>query len=240
MIVLNDLLKYSNLKIYQDSDNFKFSLDSILLPNFITIKKDTKTILDIGTGYAPIPLVLSKFTTAKITGVEIQKEVAALAKKTITYNKLDEQIEIINADIKDLNLQAEYYDIITCNPPYYKVTSDKYLNENEAKLISRHEKTLNLNELINIVSKLLKNNGVFGLVHRPERLVEIIEICHKNRLEIKKLQFVYPKKGKNANIVLIEAIKNGNSQTTVLEPLFVYENDQYTDQISKFFIDRKE
>ncbi len=240
MIVLNDLLKYSDLKIYQDSNNFKFSLDSILLPNFISIKKNTKNILDIGTGYAPIPLILSKLTIAKITAVEIQKEVAELAKKTVLYNRLDKQIEIINADIRNLEISAEYYDIVTCNPPYYKITSDKYLGDNEAKLISRHEKTLTLEMLIKIAARALKNNGVFGLVHRPERLTEIIQLCHQYHLEIKKIQFVYPRKGKNANIVLIEAVKNGNSETKILEPLFVYEDDEYTEQIKRYFIDRKE
>lgn len=235
MIVLNDLLNYKDLKIYQDNESFVFSIDSIILPNFITINKNTKRILDIGTGNAPIPLILSTKTNAKIVGVEIQESIALLAKKSVSYNKLDDQIEIINKDIKKTDFKAESFDIVLSNPPYFKVAENSYLSEKESKLIARHEVALDLESLIKISARYLKHNGVFGLVHRPERLTEIISMCKKYNLEVKRLQFVYPKKDRNANIVLVEAIKNGNSGVKVLEPIITYENGEYTDKIKNYF-----
>ena len=135
MQVINDLLGYNKLKIYQDTDMFNFSLDSVLLPNFITLNKDTKNILDIGTGNAPIPLILSTKTKAKIIGVEIQKEVSILAKKSVEINNLQDQITIINDDINILKdrLPINYFDIITCNPPFFKINKESKLNKNDYK-----------------------------------------------------------------------------------------------------------
>lgn len=235
MIVKNDLLYYKNLKIYQDNESFVFSLDSVLLPKFIDIPKTTKRILDIGTGNAPIPLVLSTRTDAKIVGVEIQSDMAELAKKSVEENKLEHQIEIINKDIKGTDFEAESFDIVLSNPPYFKVDENSYLSEKKSKLIARHEVSLDLESLVKISAKYLKHNGVFGLVHRPERLADIIQVCRAYKLEVKKIQFVYPKKGEEANIVLVEAIKNGKAGLKVLEPIITYENGKYTEQIMKYF-----
>ena len=240
MIVINDLLKYSNLKIYQDSDSFMFSLDSVLLPNFITINKNVKNILDIGTGNAPIPLILSKLTSAHITGVEIQPEIAELASSSVKCNGLEEQITIINSDIKELELEPESFDIITCNPPYFKVTSEKMLSKKDAKMIARHEVKLNLKEMIDISAKLLKDKGILGIVHRPERLTEIIDLCHQNGLEVKRIQFAHPHKNEHANIVLIEAVKGARSGVKVLEPIIVHEGHEYTEQVLEYFKERSE
>jgi len=240
MIVKNDLLKYSNLKIYQDNESFVFSLDSVLLPNFIGIPKNTKRILDIGTGNAPIPLILSTRTSAKIVGVEIQEEIAELARKSVEINWLENQIEIINKDIKETDFEAESFDIVVSNPPYFKVNDNSYLNEKESKLLARHEISLDLENLVKISARYLRHNGVFGLVHRPERLSDIIQVCRAYKLEVKKVQFVYPKVGENANIVLIEAIKNGKPGLKVLEPIITYENGKYTDQIMAYFKERSE
>ena len=240
MIVINDLLKYSNLKIYQDSDSFMFSLDSVLLPNFITINKNVKNILDIGTGNAPIPLILSKLTSAHITGVEIQPEIAELANSSVECNGLKNQITIINSDIKELELEPESFDIITCNPPYFKVTSEKMLSKKDAKMIARHEVKLNLKEMIEISAKLLKDKGILGIVHRPERLTELIDFCHQNGLEVKKIQFAHPRKNENANILLVEAVKGARSGVKVLEPIIVHEGNEYTEQVLEYFKERSE
>ena len=235
MIVLNDLLYYKNLKIYQDNESFVFSLDSVLLPKFIDIPKNTRRILDIGTGNAPIPLVLSTRTDAKIVGVEIQESIAELARKSVEINELEDQIEIINEDIKKTSFEAESFDMVLSNPPYFKVAENGYLSEKTTKLIARHEVALDLESLVKISARYLKHNGVFGLVHRPERLVDIIDICRKNKLEVKRVQFVYPKKNEEANIVLVEAVKNGKSGLKVLEPIITYENGKYTEEIMKYF-----
>lgn len=240
MIVKNNLLYYKNLDIYQDNESFVFSLDSVLLPNFIGIPKNTKRILDIGTGNAPIPLILSTRTSAKIVGVEIQEESAELARKSVEINGLEDQIEIINKDIKETDFEAESFDIVVSNPPYFKVNNNSYLNEKESKLLARHEISLDLETLVKISARYLRHNGVFGLVHRPERLSDIIQVCRAYKLEVKKVQFVYPKAGENANIVLIEAVKNGKPGLKVLEPIITYENGKYTAQIMAYFKERSE
>ena len=141
---INYLLGYDNLKIYQDDSMFKFSIDSVLLPNFVTISKKTKKILDIGCGNGVIPIVLSTRTNALIDGVEIQKEVYDMAVKSIELNNLDNQINIYNEDIKKYSEKqiTDVYDTITCNPPYFK--DNMVCNSNEAKTFARHEKSLNI------------------------------------------------------------------------------------------------
>ena len=238
MEVLNDLLEYKNYKIYQNTDMFCFSLDSILLANFVTVNKKITNILDIGCGNAPIPLVLSTKTKASITGVEIQKEVYNLAKKSIDYNDCGKQIEIVNADIKDLykSYESDSFDIITCNPPYFKINDKTKQNISEYKKIARHEVKLNLDDIFRISRKLLKNNGVVAIVHRPDRMLEIFECMKKNNIEPKKIQFVYPKNGTKCNLILVEGSKNGKSGIEILEQLIVHEkNGEYTEEVKNRF-----
>ena len=184
MEVTNYLLNYNNLKIVQDNEMFNFSLDSVLLPNFIKINKNITKILDIGCGNAPIPLILSTKTDAHITGVEIQKEVSELAKKSVKLNNLENQIEIINKDINDYakEMETDTFDIITCNPPFFKYSENSNINDSDYKTIARHEVKLNLDQLFSISKKLLKNNGIIGVVHRPDRLIDIIEAMRKNNI----------------------------------------------------------
>ena len=236
MKVINYLLGYKNLKIVQDPEMFSFSLDSVLLPNFITINKNINKILDIGTGNGPIPLILSTKTKAHITGIEIQKEVSQMAKESVRLNKLENQITIINEDIKKDIFENETFDVITCNPPYFEVKDESKFNKNDYKTIARHEINLNLDELFKIAKKILKNNGVIGLVHRPERLLDIIITMKKYNIEPKKIRFIYPKKDKESNILLIEGKKNGNKGLKILPPLYSHNEDgTYTEQIKKYF-----
>ena len=234
----NYLLGYKNLRVYQDSEMFNFSLDSVLLPNFVTINKNIKNILDIGCGNLPVSLILTTKTDASITAVEIQKDVYGIALKNLELNNKKDQINIINADIRDLykNFETEYYDVIVCNPPFFKVSKDSHLNKNDYKKIARHEVFLNLDDLFSISKKILKNNGIISIVHRPERLLDIICAMRKYNIMPKKIQFVYPKKDKEANILLIEGTKNGNSGMKILPPLFVHNEDgSYTDEVKKYF-----
>lgn len=238
MKVTNYLLGYKDLKIIQDNDMFNFSLDSVLLPNFLTINKKISKILDIGCGNAPIPLILSTKTNAKIIGVEIQKEVYNLAIESIKINKKEEQITIINKDINDYYKEADTdsFDIITCNPPFFKYKETSNINKNDYKTIARHEVKLNISQLFNIAKKLLKNSGVIAIVHRPERFVEVLEEMKKNNIEPKRVQFVYPKMNSEANIMLIEGSKNGNPGLKILPPLYSHNEDgEYTEDIKKYF-----
>ena len=141
MKVVNDLLNYSNLKIVQDDNFFNFSLDSVLLPNFVKINKGTKKILDLGTGNAPIPMILSTMTSAKIYGIELQKEIYDLAIESLKINNLEDKIEIINDNIKNLDryFEPNSFDVIVSNPPYFKYTEGSNINESIQKTIARHE-----------------------------------------------------------------------------------------------------
>ena len=238
MKVTNYLLGYDKLKIIQDNEMFNFSLDSVLLPNFITINESTKNILDIGCGNAPIPLILTTKTNAHITGIEIQKEVSEMAKESVKLNNLENQINILNEDVKKFYQTArpEFFDIITCNPPYFEVKETSRFNKNYYKTIARHEVTLKLEDILQISRKLLKNGGTLGLVHRPERLIDILLTMRKYNIEPKKIRLVYPGKNKEANILLIEGKKNGKKGLKILPPLYSHNPDgTYTEEIQKYF-----
>ena len=238
MEVLNDLLGYHDLKIFQNTDWFSFSLDSVLLPNFVTINKNVRNILDLGCGNAPIPLILSTKTDAHIVGVEIQKDSYDMALKSVKYNNLENQIELLNVDMKNLKsiYQGDSFDVITCNPPYFKYLKTSNLNDDEHKVIARHEKMITLEEVLSISKYLLKNNGVLAIVHRTERLVEIFNLFQKYGLEVKKVRLIYPKKNSESNMVLVEGRKNGNPGLKILPPLYVHEEDgNYTSDVTNMF-----
>lgn len=238
MEVLNDLVGYKDMKIYQNPNWFSFSLDSVLLPNFVTLNKNISLIVDLCTGNAPVPLILSTKTDAKIIGVEIQKDVYELADKSVKYNKLESQIEILNMDIKNLKekFTGDSVDVITCNPPYFKYKESSNINDDIHKVIARHEKAINLEEIIDMAHYLLKNNGCLAMVHRTDRLIEIITLFNKYGLEVKKLRFIYPKVDTESNMVLIEGRKNGNVGLKLLPPLYVHNDDgSYTSEVLKMF-----
>ena len=238
METINDLVGYDNLKIYQNDDWFKFSLESVLLPNFVSINPSTKNILDLCTGNAPIPLILSTRTKAHITGVEIQKDIYDLACKTIKINQLESQIEIINDDILNIKDQYEsdYFDIITVNPPYFKISEGSIKNQDIHKTIARHEYKITIEDIIKISRKLLKNNGKLALVHRTERFFEIIELLKQANLTPKKIQFIHPKPNTESNLFMIEAVKNGRDGATFLNPLYIHNDDgSYRDEILEIF-----
>lgn len=236
--IKNYLLGYEDMYIMQDTEMFNFSLDSVLLPNFVTLNKKINKIMDIGCGNAPIPLILSTLTTADIIGVEIQKESFDLAIESVKINNLENRIKIINEDINELykSLESDSIDVITCNPPYFKVTENSNFNDSSYKTIARHEVMLDLPRLFKIAKKLLKNNGNIAIVHRPERLIDIIEEMKKNNIEPKRIQFIHPKKDVEANILLVEGTKNGKPGVKILPPLYSHKDDgNYTDEISKYF-----
>ena len=238
MIVLNDLLDYKGYKIYQDTEMFCFSLDSVLLANFVTLNKNISNILDIGCGNAAIPLILSTRTNANITGVEIQKDVFKLAVESVNYNKCEKQIKIINEDINELykELESDSFETITCNPPYFKINEFTKQNTSNYKRIARHELYLDIEKVCLIAKKLLKNNGNIAIVHRTNRLIDIIENMKNNNLEPKRIQFIFPKESSDSNLVLIEGIKNGKVGLKLLPPLYVHNNDgSYTEIVNKMF-----
>ena len=195
MEVLNDILGYKNRKIFQDTDCFSFSLDSIMLANFATIRLKDKKIVDLGCGNGVIPLIMSLRCNKKIIGVELQSKLADMAKRSVDYNGLNDVIEIINTNMKDYvsDETFESFDLITCNPPYFKVNDKNFFNDNIEKVIARHEVEITLSELMVIVKKLLKNNGNFAIVHRTDRLMEIFSEFRKSNIDPKRVRFVHEK-----------------------------------------------
>ena len=209
--VLNDLFDYG-LKIYQDNEKFKFSLDSILLAEFVEIKPNVSSIADFCTGNAPVPLILSTKTDAKIYGFEIQDNIYKLARCSVMENGLENQISIYNANINEAleYLLPESVDIVTCNPPYFKYNKSSLVNLDKEKAIARHEITTTLEDIIVMSKYVLKNKGKLYMVHRCDRLEEIIGCLRKYNFAIKKLQFIYAGNNKDAIMVLVKATKNGN------------------------------
>lgn len=238
--VLNDLLGYDGLKIIQEPGRFNFSLDSTLLANFVTLKKGVETILDLCTGNAPIPLMMSLRTKAKIYGIDIQPDSVDQAIRSVSINGLNDRINIYELDLKNTNnlFQEHFFDVVTCNPPYFKVTEHSNINARDALTIARHEVHATLDDVVKQSAKMLKPLGRFAMVHRPDRLVEIIECFKKHQIEPKRLRFVYPRLSKEANGLLIEGVYQGKPGGLRLEaPVIVYEGDttNYTQEILTMF-----
>lgn len=238
MIVKNKLLNYSNAYIYQDTEYFKMSLDSLLLAKFVTINMRDKNIIDLATGNAPIPMPLTYRTKAHICGVEIQEEVYNLANLSIKKNKMTQQISLINEDVNNITdyFKPDTFDVVTCNPPYFKTNNTLFENNNIIKASARHEKLLTLEDILRVSKYLLKNNGRLAMVHRTERLMEILFLMKKYNIEPKKIRFVYPNNAKNSDLVLIEGTLNGKSGLKIMNPLFVYvKKDVYSKEVKDMF-----
>ena len=233
-----DDLGIKNLKIIQNKEGFCFGIDSVLLSDFAkNIKKDS-LVLDLGTGTGIIPILLcGKTDLKKVIGVEIQEEVYNMAKKSIKLNNLENKFEIINENI--LNLEKIYkentFDVITTNPPYKKIDTG-ILNENKKKIVSRHEITASLEDFLKVSKRLLKDKGELYMVHRPERLVDIIYNMRKYKIEPKIIRFVFSNKNKEPKLVLIKGIKNARPFLKMEKNLYIYdENGKYSKEIEKIY-----
>lgn len=244
-IVINDLLGYEGLKICQRPDMFNFSLDSTILAYYVRINKTTKKIIDLGCGNGYIPIFLTMRTNAHIDGVDIQKEACDLANKSIEINKLEDQITIYNEDLKTIHqtLGVATYDVVTSNPPYFIYKESSLINDSIYKVIARHEIKVTLDEVIHAAKILLKDGGIFAMVHRAERLLDILDSLRKNGFEAKRLLFIYPKTNSTEALgIFIESIKsNKKGGLKILPPIYVYDNDNnYTKDILKIFNYNKE
>ena len=235
-----DDLEIKNMKIIQNKDGFCFGIDSVLLSDFAKEIKDNSKVVDLGTGTGILGILLCAKTNLKeILGVEIQEEVANMAQRSIELNNLKNRFRILNDNIKNIeknniNLKNNF-DYVVTNPPYKKLNTGK-INENEKKLISRHELTANLDDFIKTASFLLRDKGTLFMVHRPERLVDILEKMRKEKIEPKELKFIYPKINKEPNLILIKGVKNANPFLKIDKPLYVYNEDgNYTDDILKIY-----
>lgn len=237
-----DDLQYKGLKIIQNNKGFCFGIDSVILANFAKKIKNNSSVVDLGTGTGIIGILLCGKTNLKtITGIEIQEDVAEMATRSIKLNNLENKFKIINEDIKEVFnkklLEKNKYDVVVTNPPYKEIGTG-IINEDEKKLISRHEVKATLSDFIETASNLLNNKGEFYMVHKPERLADIIQKMRENNLEPKELKLVYARKNTEASLVLIKAVKNGNKFLKIDEPIYIYDEDgSYTKQILELYCD---
>ena len=234
-----------NLKIIQRNDFQNFTLDSVLLTDFVKINRKTKKILDIGTGCGIIALLLAQRSKAHIVGIELQKIMADIAKRNVENNKKiifekgKNRISLINDDIKNYKnlFKRDEFDVIVTNPPYFEFTGDiSQINDSEQLAKARHNVDLTLEEIIKISAYLLKNMGSFSLVFRNERLVEVLLLLKKYDLEPKRMKNCYTKWNEKAKICLLEAIKNAKKGFNIEMPIFVYnENGKKSEYVKKLY-----
>lgn len=232
-----DDLQCRGLKIIQNINGFCFGVDAVLLANFAQVRKGQR-VADLCTGTGIIPILLAGKTEAgEIVGIEIQKDMAEMASRSIKLNKIEDRIKIINEDIKNaLSLYGkESFDAVTVNPPY-KHWGSGIINPDDLKAVSRHEIKCTLEDVISVSSALLKNNGRFFMVHRPERIVDIIYLMRLYKVEPKRIRFIHPYPDKKPNLLLIEGLKYGKPFLKFMDPLYVYDGKgNYTKEINDIY-----
>ncbi len=232
-----DELHRKGYQIIQNPNKFCFGIDAVLLSGFAKVKTGAK-VLDLGTGTGIIPILMeAKTKAAHFTALELQPESVDMAQRSVALNKLEEKISIVEGDIKEAShiFGGASFDVVTTNPPYM-TGNHGIVNPEMPKAIARHEIHCTLEDVVRESSKVLKMNGKFFMVHRPFRLVEIINQLSKYKLEAKRLRFVHPYVDKEPNMVLIEAVKGGGSQVTIEKPLIVYESPNvYTKEIYEIY-----
>lgn len=233
-----DDLQLNGLKIIQNKNWFCFGIDAVLLSDFAKQIKSGETVVDLCTGNGIIPILLSGKTQAsKIYGVEIQKEVALLANRNVEYNNLNSRVEIINRDLNNLKdvILSGSVDSVTVNPPYKKKGSG-IINDLDTKTISRHEISCTLEDIIRESARMLKSGGSLYMIHRVERLVDILSCMRDEKIEPKRLKFIHPKMNEAPNLVLVEGKRSGRPFLKVESPLYVYNTDgTYTNEIYNIY-----
>lgn len=239
-----DDLQINNLKIIQNTDGFCFGIDSVLLSEFAKDIKNGSKVMDMGTGTGIIGfLLLAKTNIKSVVGVDVQPDIIEMVNRSINLNNLENKFSTINCNIKDIlnNVERESFDVVVTNPPYKKLNTGGQ-NENEKKLISRHEYLADIFDFIKAAKQVLKDKGTLYMVHRPERLSDIITGLRENKIEPKKIRFVYSREDSNeAKLVLIKAVKNGGDFMKVDKPLYIYDSDgNYTEEILNIYNKRKD
>ena len=235
-----DDLNINGLKLIQNTEYFMFGIDSVILSSMVKSTSSSNVILDFCSGSAVIPILLTtRVKYKKIIGIELQKEMYDLAVRNVKLNNLDSDIEVLKCDIKDYKKINEYVknkvDIIVCNPPYKKIGTG-VINENSVKYIARHEDKCNLEDIFISSSKLLKTKGKLYIVHKPERIVDLISIARKYNLEAKNINIMQPKVDKKASLIFIEYVKDGGNECNVNPVLIQYdETGDYTDKIKDIY-----
>ncbi|MEG0775422.1 tRNA1(Val) (adenine(37)-N6)-methyltransferase [Clostridium sp.] len=232
-----DDLQLKGIKIIQKKSGFRFGVDAVLLANFSNVKKNAR-VIDLCSGTGIIPFILSGKTEAKnIVGIEIQEEFVEMANRTSRINSLEDRVNFINEDLTNIKFlkTIEKAEVVTVNPPY-KLQNTGIININDKNAIARHEICCTLEDVIIAARILLKDNGRFFMVHRPERIVDILTLMRKHKIEPKRIKLVHPKPNKAPNIVLIEGQRDGGSFFKFEDPLYVHmEDGSYSEEIKKIY-----
>lgn len=232
-----DDLQRNGYRLIQNTEIFCFGMDAVLLSTFASARP-TDHVLDLGTGNGVIPILMeAKTKAAHFTGLEIQDINVDMAKRSVVLNGLEEKVDIVHGDIKEASriFGGASFHVVTTNPPYMN-ENHGIVNPHSAKAVARHEILCTLDDVVREASKVLKMRGKLYMVHRPQRLVEIFEIMRKYKLEPKRIKMVHSYEDKDANIVLIEAVKGGNTLLKVESPLVVYQkNGEYTQELKKWY-----
>lgn len=232
---VDDLLT-QNLHIIQSPEVFSFSMDAVLLGQFASIPARGR-VLDLCTGNGVIPLLLSTRTKASIEGVEIQERLADMAQRSITMNRLKDRIKIHTANLKTFHETAGHgmYDAVTVNPPYTALTGSE-IKANRHEAIARHEIHCTLEDVVQACGRLVKQGGKVSMVHRPHRLADILTLMRQYKIEPKRVRFVHPRAGMEANMVLVEGLRDGKPEMRILPPLIVYnEQGEYCEEIMTIY-----
>lgn len=232
-----DDLHRKGYRIIQDPKRFCFGIDAVILSGFARVKKG-ETVLDFGTGTGILPLLLEGRTEGKhFTGLEIQPDSAQMAQRSVALNELEQKIDIVTGDIKTASQQfgASVFDVVTCNPPYMN-EGGGLQNPSDAKAIARHEILCTLEDVVREAAKVLRPGGRFYMVHRPQRLTDIICLLRQYGLEPKRLRFVHSYVDKAPTMVLIEAGRGSKPMIQVQPPLIIYRApNEYTDEIYEIY-----
>lgn len=237
---IDDLLT-NDLKIIQSAEVFSFSMDAVLLAHFCSIPSRGK-VIDLCTGNGVIPLLLTTRTKSVIWGVEIQPRLADMAQRSTALNGLEDQLVMIQGDLKVIHKTLGYgqFDLVTVNPPYLPVIAGEQ-NTNEFIAAARHEIHCNLIDVVEACGRLVRAGGKVAMVHRPSRLVEIILAMRQFHIEPKRIRFVHPRAGDEANMVLIEGMKDGKPDVKLLPPLIVYRNEtEYCEELHQIHYGKQE
>lgn len=232
-----DDLQLKGIHIIQKKEGFRFGVDAVLLANFAKVKRNA-TVIDLCSGTGIIPFIIKgKSQCGLIKGIEIQNEFVDMANRTSLYNNFQDEVMFAQGDLKDVDLlkSLDRVDVVTVNPPY-KLHNSGILNENDKNAIARHEICCKLEDVIIAARTLLKDNGRLFMVHRPERIVDILTIMRKHKIEPKRIRFVHPKPGKAPNILLIEGQRDGGAFLKIEDPLYVHtEDDSYSEEIKEIY-----
>jgi len=230
-------LQLNNLWLIQKKDSFRFGMDAVLLADFAKAGPGD-TVVDLGTGTGIVAILMSAKTQArKFIGLEIQPDIADMARRSVEGNGLSQRVSIQEMDIKEvaIRLPAGKHDVVVTNPPYTK-WGGGLINPNESRAIARHEILCTLADVLRAAAHLLKVRGAFYMVHRPDRLCDIMVEMRKNQLEPKVLRMVYPRPGEPPSLLLIKGIRNGNPGMRLMAPLYIYDTDgNYTGELRSIY-----